>query len=186
MAEVTAQLNNLRMSPRKVRMVADVMRGKNAVEALAQLDHFVQRPAPPLAKALRSAIANAENNAHMVRDNLYVKKITVDGGMILKRFKAKGFGRAMSIQKKTSRVTIVLDERVAGLRRQAAAKVRQDVTAAPHEHVHEHEHDHNHEHAPTVGEEQGFGKQPVAQRTLGKEKNILARIGKRMFRRKVV
>src|SRR3989338_3712700 len=100
MAEVKAQLNNLRIAPRKVRAVVRLLKGKNVIDALNQLEHFVRKSAGPLKKLLNSAIANAENNFNMVRDNLYVKSIIVNEGIKLKRFRAKGFGRAAAIQKK--------------------------------------------------------------------------------------
>ena len=107
--EVKAQLNNLRLAPRKVRAVTNLIKGKNVTEALGQLEHFVRRPVNSLKKLLNSAIANAENNFNMVKDNLYIKKLIVDEGIKLKRFRAKGFGRAAAIQKKTNHILIVLD-----------------------------------------------------------------------------
>jgi large subunit ribosomal protein L22 len=80
------------------------------------LEHFVRRPAHPIKKLLSSAIANAENNLNMVKDNLYIKSVRVDEGTKLKRFRAKGFGRASLIQKKTSHIEVILDEKTPGLR----------------------------------------------------------------------
>lgn len=128
--EVTAQLNGIRIAPRKVRIVANLLKRKDVVRALDQLAQMVQRPILPIGKLLESAIANAENNFHMVRENLYVKNIIVDEGQKLTRYLPKGFGRASLIQKKTSRVRVILDERVPGLKR--APKERAQTTdAAP-------------------------------------------------------
>ena len=118
MAEVKAQLNGLRIAPRKVRAVSNLVKGKGVAEAAGQLEFYVRRTSPALLKLLNSAIANAENTYHMVKDNLYVKDFIVNEGVKLKRFKPKGFGRVSPIQKKTSLVKIILAERVAGMKRQ--------------------------------------------------------------------
>ena len=117
MTEVSAQLNRIRLAPRKVRAVANLLKGKSADNALRQLEYLIKKPALPLAKLIKSAIANAENNFNMVRENLYIKSFIVNEGVKLKRFKPKGFGRAAMIQKKTSLVTLVLDEKTPGLKR---------------------------------------------------------------------
>jgi len=114
--EVRAQLNGLRIAPRKVRLVADLIKAKDVEIALDQLAHLAKRSALPVMKVLNSAVANAEHNHRMVRSNLFVKLVWVDEGVKLRRWRPKGFGRAAPIQKKTSRVNIVLDERVAGVR----------------------------------------------------------------------
>ncbi|MBI2482771.1 50S ribosomal protein L22 [Candidatus Uhrbacteria bacterium] len=110
--QVTAHLERLRMAPRKVRLVAGLISGMNAVEALAQLTHLPKAAARPMAKLLTSAVANAEHNATLDRANLFVRSVQVDGGATLKRFRPRAFGRAASIRKRTCHVTIVLDERV--------------------------------------------------------------------------
>jgi large subunit ribosomal protein L22 len=125
--EVKAQLNGLRIAPRKVRLVVDLIRAKDVEAALDQLANLSKRSARPVMNTLNSAIANAEHNHRMVRSNLYVKTAWVDEGMKLRRWQPKGFGRAAPIQKKTSRVNIVLDERVAGVR--AADKPEQPKPA---------------------------------------------------------
>src|SRR3989344_2640843 len=117
MSEVKAQLNGLRMAPRKVRAVSNLIKGKNVLDALAQLEVLVKRSSSPVVKLIRSAIANAENNNNMVKENLYIKSINVDEGVKLKRFKPKGFGRVSPIEKKTSRIRVVLAEKVTGLKR---------------------------------------------------------------------
>ena len=117
MSEVKAQLNGLRMAPRKVRAVVNLLKGKNVAEAFSQLEVMVRRPSSPVAKLLKSAIDNAENNYNMVREHLYIKSIRVDEGVKLKRFKPKGFGRVSPLEKKTSRIRVVLAEKVAGLKR---------------------------------------------------------------------
>lgn len=111
MTTITAQLNALRISPRKVRLVAALLKHKRAVQALDQLTHTVKRSSQPLAKLLRSAIANAEHNLKLDRDHLWIRDIQVDEGVKLKRFQPKGFGRANPIEKKTSRIRVVLEHR---------------------------------------------------------------------------
>lgn len=110
--QVTAHLHQLRMSPRKVRLVADLVRGMDVDEADAQLQHIVRAAALPIRKLLASAIANAEHNATLQRSNLFVRQVFVDQGTTLKRSQPRAFGRAAPIRKRTSHVTIVLDERV--------------------------------------------------------------------------
>ena len=110
MPEVKAQLNYLRISPRKVRAVTELIIGLDADEAKAYLKYVTRRPARPLLKLLNSAISNAQHNFNLNKNHLYIKRIRVDEGAKLKRFKPKGFGLVMPIQKKTSHIQLVLDE----------------------------------------------------------------------------
>lgn len=110
MPQIKAQLNHLRIAPRKVRAVADVIRGQDADAAKAQLKYLTRRSAAPVEKLLNSAIASAKHNLGLDENYLYIKEIVVDEGMKLKRYKPKGFGMTMPIQKKTSNVKLVLDE----------------------------------------------------------------------------
>lgn len=109
MNQATAHLNYLRIAPRKVRLVADTVRGLSAQEAEAQLLVMRQRSAPALLKLLRSAIANAKNK-NLKINTLVVKAMSVDQGPILKRIMPRAQGRATPIHKKTSHITIVLAE----------------------------------------------------------------------------
>ena len=106
-----AVLRNIRISPKKLRLVADVVRGKNVDEALDILTFLPKGGAPVMLKLLKSAIANAGNNNDLRADDLYVAKITVDGGATMKRFMARARGRACRIRKRTSHAKIVLRER---------------------------------------------------------------------------
>lgn len=106
-----AVLRNVRISPKKLRLVADVVRGKDVDEALGILQFLPKSGAPILKKLLESAIANAGNNHELRADNLYVAKITIDGGATMKRFMARARGRACRIRKRTSHATIVLREK---------------------------------------------------------------------------
>ena len=110
--EVTAKLRYLQASPQKVRLVADQLRGKGVEEAAMILKLSPKLAAKPLAKLLRSAVANAENRAEQVDlDRLYVKEISVDGGPTLKRIRPQPMGRAFRVLKRQSHITIKLDSR---------------------------------------------------------------------------
>jgi len=110
--EAVARLKYLRGSPQKVRLVADLIRGRNAEEAVQTLSLTKKSAARPLEKLLKSAIANAENVDSAVDvDRLYVKEIFVDAGPTLKRIRPAPMGRAFRILKRTSHVTIKLDTR---------------------------------------------------------------------------
>jgi len=98
----------LRVSPSKVRLVMDLIRGKDASEAQAILLHLNKRPKEYLIKILKSAIANAKVKGFPV-DKLYVSKILCNPGPMWKRFKAAAFGRAASIVKRTAHIKIELD-----------------------------------------------------------------------------
>ena len=106
----TAQLNNYRQSPRKVRLVADVVRGKKVKEVFPILDNLSKRAAEPIKKLLKSAIANAVHNENLEKDELVVSEIRVDEGVTLKRWRPRARGRAFPIRKRTSRVMVCLKE----------------------------------------------------------------------------
>lgn len=106
--EIIAKLNNLRIAPRKVRLVAGLIRGKSVVAAKQQLVFLPKRSAEPLEKLLNSAVANAKNNFKMKENNLYVEKIFVNQGRVMKRWLPRAFGRVSSIQKKSSNITLIL------------------------------------------------------------------------------
>lgn len=107
---VIAKLNYLRIAPRKVRLIADLIRGKSVEEAQKTLNFTVKRGVRPLSKLLKQAISNAKNNFQLEESNLYISKILVNEGPKLKRWRARARGVAAPIQKKTSHLTIVLDE----------------------------------------------------------------------------
>jgi large subunit ribosomal protein L22 len=112
---VKARLSNYRVSPQKARLVVDQIRGKGVEEALTILDLSTKRFAKPLAKLVRSALANAEDKntrdkAGIDIDNLIVRHIAVDQGPSMWRIRARAQGRAAWIQKKTSHVQVVLSE----------------------------------------------------------------------------
>lgn len=110
MVQARAVARFVRTAPRKLRLVADSIRGKNVQEALLLLRLMPKRAARVISKVVESARANAENTYQMVSDNLVVSNITVDGGPILKRFMPRAMGRAAMIQKRTSHITVKLKE----------------------------------------------------------------------------
>lgn len=108
--EVTAKLRYLQASPQKVRLVADLIRGKGVQDATNMLQLSTKRAALHVGKCLKSAIANAESREEGVDvDRLYVKEIFVDGGPVLKRLRPAPMGRAHRILKRQSHITIKLD-----------------------------------------------------------------------------
>lgn len=108
--DVKVRLSNFRVAPRKARLVADLIRGKTAPEAVSILSFTINKSAKPVLKLLNSAIASAKNNFHLDESNLYVSKITADEGPKLKRWHPMSRGRAYSILKRTSHIILVLSE----------------------------------------------------------------------------
>ena len=107
--EVTAILRKLRIAPRKVRVVADPLRGLTVEAAEVQLTKMNRNAAVPMLKLVQSAVANAEHNHSLKKTDLYIKTIRVDDGVTLKRWKPRAFGRAAPIRKRSSHVEVVLD-----------------------------------------------------------------------------
>jgi len=107
---VVAKLKYLRISSRKVRLIADLIRGKKIEEAQNILNFTVKKTAEPLSKLLKQAVASAKNNFQIDESNLYIAKILVDEGPKYKRWRARSRGRANEIQKKTSHIAISLEE----------------------------------------------------------------------------
>lgn len=108
--EIKANLNHLRMSPQKVRLVADLVRKAPLSAALDQLKFINKKAAEPLTKVLKSAAANAVNTYDLDKNNLYIKTLTVDEGVTLKRWFPRAHGRATSIRKRACHIHVVLDE----------------------------------------------------------------------------
>ncbi|MBR2832190.1 MAG: 50S ribosomal protein L22 [Oscillospiraceae bacterium] len=109
--EARAQLKYARISPRKVRIVCDLIRGKDTKTARAILMQTPKAASELLIKLLNSAVANAENNHNMDPDKLYVAETYADAGPILKRFMPRAQGRAYRINKRTSHITVVVKEK---------------------------------------------------------------------------
>ena len=120
--QVTARLNNLKFAPRKVRLVAHVIKGMSADAALTELSKQVKRSSEPMSKLLRSAIANAEHNFGLDPANLFVLSALVGDGKRLKRWQPRAFGRANQILHRLSNVTLTVEERIEGLNRREVKK----------------------------------------------------------------
>ena len=108
--ETRAAAKFIRISPQKIRLVMDRVRGKSVEEALNLLMFSPQKGARVLRKLIDSAVANAQENAGQDVDTLYIKRIYADQGPSLKRWRARALGRATRIKKRTSHLTVVLDE----------------------------------------------------------------------------
>ena len=109
--EARAQVNYVRISPRKVKIVLDLIRNKPVDVAIAIMRNTPKAACEPIEKLLKSAVANAENNANMDRNSLYVAECFVCPGPILKRVRPRAQGRAFRIEKRTSHITLVLKEK---------------------------------------------------------------------------
>jgi large subunit ribosomal protein L22 len=109
---ITAELKNYRQSPRKVRLVADLIKGKQVDEALDLLQFTTKRASDPVTKLLKSAIANASHNFNIKStENLYIKDMRVDEGVTLQRWRPRARGAAYPIRKRTSHVKITLEDK---------------------------------------------------------------------------
>ena len=109
--EAKAHLRYARISPRKVKTVCDLIRGKDTVTAAAIIMQTPKAAAEPLLKLLKSAVSNAENNHSMDPEKLYVSETYANPGPILKRMMPRAQGRAFRINKRTSHITIVVKEK---------------------------------------------------------------------------
>ena len=109
---VKVHLKHLHISPRKVRLVADLVRGMDALEAEKILQFTSKKSAISIGKLLKSAIATAKNDYSFAEDNLLISEILVNEGPTLKRWRPRAHGRAFPIMKRTSHITIVLNEKV--------------------------------------------------------------------------
>ena len=108
--ETRAITKYVRLSPQKVRLVVDQIRGKGVEEALNILKFVPKRSAGIVAKTLRTAVANAEDTQNVDVDRLFVKQVKVDGAGMWKRFMPRAQGRATKIRKRLSHITVILDE----------------------------------------------------------------------------
>jgi len=127
--KVSARLNNLRISPRKVRLIADLIKGQDVLEAVNQLNLNVKAGNDQVKKLLESAIANGENNFGLDKTNLYIFNAVVEAGATLKRWMPKAYGRAGAIRKRTCKVIITLEERVEGKGRKSQEQMEKEKKA---------------------------------------------------------
>lgn len=109
--EVKAQLRQLRISPRKVRLIANLVRGMSVTQAEQQLRFTNKASSLPILKLLQSAVANAEQHFKLSKEKLHLKSITVGDGLTLKRWQPRAMGRATPIRKRSSHVVVVLSDK---------------------------------------------------------------------------
>ena len=122
-----AFLKNYRQSPRKVRLVAGLIRGKKVSEAIAELDFLAKRAGLPIKKLLLSAVSNAKQMGVEV-DNLYIKELRVDKGITMKRMMPAAMGTGHRINKRTSHLNILLAEKVVPLKKSKVEKTAKKIT----------------------------------------------------------
>ncbi len=103
-----ARLKNFRQPPRKVRLLADYLRGKSVKQALVELDFIGKKSSGPIKKLLSSAVANAENNFHKDTTGLFIKSIRIDKGLVMRRFMPRARGRATPLRHRTSHIAVEL------------------------------------------------------------------------------
>ncbi len=118
--EASAFLRALHISPRKLNLVAQMIRGKDAARAVAELNFSRRRIAQDVKKVLQAAIANAENNHQLDVDRLYVKEATVGRAFVMKRFHTRGRGRSARVAKHFAHLTVIVRERPEGEAEEAA------------------------------------------------------------------
>ena len=121
-----AFLKNYRQAPRKVRLVAGLIKGKNVTDAVAELDFLAKRAGFPIKKLLLSAVANAKQQG-VEMENLFIKELRVDKGIVMKRMMPAAMGSAHRINKRTSHLNILLAEKVAkitGIKKTKTAKTK--------------------------------------------------------------
>lgn len=128
--EVQAKAKWVRTSPRKARLVAQTLRNLPVSEALVACQFMPKSAARDVAKVIRSAQANAENNFNLVRDDLVIKDIRVEPGPMLKRGQPRAMGRLFSVFKRTSHITAVVEDRPGAVRRRTATLPRAPQPAA--------------------------------------------------------
>lgn len=122
---ITAKLNNYRQSPRKVRLIANLVKGKSVDEALDILNFTIKRSSLPLKTLIESAISNAKNNFGLAKETLFIKGFRVDGGTILYRRMPRARGTAYPIRKRTSHVIVELESKdVKGVKKTKSQKVK--------------------------------------------------------------
>lgn len=127
--KVNAKLKNLRVSPRKVRLTTELIKGMEVGNAIDQINANVKRANEPIVKLIKSAIASAENDFGLDAGNLYISDIRVDAGITLKRWMPRAYGRATQILKRSSCVKLTLDEIVEGKNRKSKQQIEKEKKA---------------------------------------------------------
>ena len=123
-----AFLKNYRQSPRKVRLVATLLKGKKVDEAIAELDFLAKSAGLPIKKLLLSAVANAKQMG-IEKENLFIKELRVDKGIVMKRMMPAAMGTGHRINKRTSHLSLLLAEKVIPVKKSKAIKVKKPASA---------------------------------------------------------
>ena len=175
---ITAKLKYLHIAPRKVRLVTDLIRGKSVEEAQRILNFTSNKASQPLLKLLKSCVANAKNSFQIEQENLYISKIFVDEGPKLKRWHAQSRGRAAEIQKKSSHISLEMNEikkkkvrKTKKIEKKVVGKKKEESTEVP----------------AKVSKEEKTTPKIEKPRTIIREKKPIPKIKqtmKRVFRRK--
>jgi large subunit ribosomal protein L22 len=109
--QIKSSIKNFRSTPRKARLIADFVRGKNAKKAIVELSFLNKKASDGFVKLINSALANASNNFSMNTDSLFIESITVDEGKALKRHRAGSNGRALPFKRRLSHINLILAEK---------------------------------------------------------------------------
>lgn len=177
--EVKAFARYINVSPQKLRLVADLVRLQPVDVALEQLRFSSKNAALPLTKVINSAIANAIHNFDLNRDNLYIKFLTIDSGLVHKRYAPRAQGRAFIERKRSSHINLVL-----GTREQKKSARRRSIFSLRPQTVEEekhHEHDHDHQAGEVEGKQQAPKQAPKPEEKMKQQKISLKR---RLFNRR--
>lgn len=181
--QVKSKAKYIRISPRKVRLVAQLIQGMDVEEARLQLQFLSKRVTQPILKLLNSAISNAKQNFSLEENNLYIAKIIIEQGPTLRRWRARAFGRAAPIRKRSSHITLVLDEKVETKKKPAKKeKIVEPVEKKEEKKETVEEIKEKEVRKPAI--EKRVPPKPEKKKISTQER--LAKLGKRIFRRKSV
>jgi len=171
--QVKTSLNYLRMSPRKVRLIADLIRGMEIIEAENQLKFTTKKAGRPILKLLNSAVANASHNFSIKKDDLYISKIQVNEGPPLKRWTPRAMGRATPIIKRTSHIDMILETKK---RIKAKKKKKEKLETIKLEELEKI--------STEKTKKEKYSKKPITLEKKSSNKSKLKSFGKKIFRRK--
>lgn len=129
--QVTAKAKYIKMSPRKIRLVSDMIKGMKVSEALNQLQYIPKSACRPLQKLINSGIAAAENDLQLKKDNLFIKNILVNEGPTLYRWQPRAFGRATPLRKRSAHILLILDELVPTAKAKKTGKKKKEKEEIP-------------------------------------------------------
>jgi len=182
--KVSARLKNLRVAPRKSRLLIGLIKGLDISDALIQLDDTVKKSSAPIKKLLESAIANGENNFGLDKSNLYVFDMKIQSGPVLKRWMPKAFGRAGKIMKRTSVIEITLEERIEGKGRKTKEEIEKEKQKRAEERKKQEKERSAQEKEEKKNSEKGINKKVEKDQPVVNRKKEKSGWGSKIFRRK--